>query len=388
MKNGVITSVQQLRDGLRKRGHDVVIVSVQAKGYVNADPDILLIPQIEMDFGSKQGFGLALPARRRLLAFLKEHKVGLVHTHTEFGIGLAGRWAAKNLGVPRVSTSHTMYEMYTNYSFVFELKTVWRAFYRYYMKGTHVIVAPSLKAANYNKIVVPGIPIQMVPNGIDVSNFIRSEPDAEARLELRGRYGIKPADKVMVFVGRIGAEKRCEELLAALIPVLRRHEAIKFLVVGDGPALESLMAMAGTAGLEKQIVFTGFVNWADIHRFYSISDLFVTASLSEVHSMTLIEAAICGLPTVARRDESNLDLVIQGRNGHLADTDEELALVAERLATDDAARAAFSRAAREIALRFTADNHVERMERLYTKAIECFPDRLERLGDPALLDPL
>jgi len=386
MKNGVVTSVQQLREGLMRRGHRVVVVSVLVKGYGNQDPDILLIPQIEMDFGTKQGFGLALPARRMLIRFLEERRIELVHTHTEFGLGFAGRWAAKKLGVPRVTTTHTMYEMYTNYSFVLEFKSVWRAFYRHYMKGTNVIVAPSLKAVKYNQMVVPNLPVQVVPNGIDTARFMRS-PLTEEEIEVeRGRYGIRKTDKVAIFVGRLGQEKRVEELLGSLIPVLARHDDFKVLFVGDGPSLDALKAEAMVNDVGSKVVFTGFVDWKVVYQLYSISDLFVTASLSEVHSMTLIEAALCGLPTVARKDDSNIDLVVDGSNGWLVEDEGGLAAKTEELVTNQAELELFSKRALELSLHFTAERHVERMEKLYLKILERFPHRLETLGDPKLLD--
>ncbi len=386
MKNGVVTSAQQLREGLARRGHRVVVVSVQAKGYASDDPEVLLIPQIEMDFGTKQGFGLALPQRRMLVEFLRKYEVELIHTHTEFGIGFAGRWAARKLDLPRVTTTHTMFEMYSNYSFVLEFKSVWRAFYRHYMRGTSVIVAPSLKAVKYNQMVVPKLPVQVVPNGIDTARFMHAAlSETEIAID-RARYGIGGEDKVLIFVGRLGPEKRIEELVSCLSPLLKRRIDARMIIVGDGPSLEGLKAEAIVQGMADKVLFTGFVDWKVVYRLYCIADIFVAASLSEVHSMTLIEAAMCGLPTVARRDDSNIDLVIDGENGWLVDDDEELARKVEALISDGEELGRFSRRALEISLRFTAERHVERMEKLYRKTLAAFPYRLEELRDPKLLD--
>ena len=386
MKNGVVTSAQQLREGLARRGHRVVVVSVQAKGYASDDPEVLLIPQIEMDFGTKQGFGLALPQRRMLVEFLRKYEVELIHTHTEFGIGFAGRWAARKLDLPRVTTTHTMFEMYSNYSFVLEFKSVWRAFYRHYMRGTSVIVAPSLKAVKYNQMVVPKLPVQVVPNGIDTARFMHAALSETEIATERARYGIGVGDKVLIFVGRLGPEKRIEELVSCLSPLLKRRSDARMIIVGDGPSLEGLKAEAIVQGMADKVLFTGFVDWKVVYRLYCIADIFVAASLSEVHSMTLIEAAMCGLPTVARRDDSNIDLVIDGENGWLVDDDEELARKVEALISDGEELGRFSRRALEISLRFTAERHVERMEKLYRKTLAAFPYRLEELRDPKLLD--
>jgi 1,2-diacylglycerol 3-alpha-glucosyltransferase len=386
MKNGVITSALQLKEGLEKKGHHVCIVSVLVKGYNNTDPDVLLIPQIELDFGSKQGFGAALVNHKKVLEFLKAHNVELIHSHTEFPIGLAAKKAAKKLNIPRISTTHTMWEMYHNYSPLLGIKPLWRAYFRYYMKGTSVIVAPSLKAKKYDNLVVPEIPVQIIPNGIDMTKFKQQPMTKEELRELRARYNLTPEDKILIFVGRIGPEKRVAELYNIVSPVMKKHKHVKMLFVGDGPAHESLQKQAIETGLANQTVFTGFVDWKEVYRLYSLSNLFVTASLSEVHPMTLIEAAICGVPSLARRDDSYLDLIEEGKNGYLANSDEEMTELIEKLINDDAKLHSFSQEALRISQKFSAENHVNRMEKLYQKVLELYPSRLNELWDEHLLD--
>lgn len=386
MKNGVITSALQLKEGLEKKGHHVCIVSVLVKGYENKDPDVLLIPQIELDFGSKQGFGAALVNHKKVINFLKEHKVELIHSHTEFMIGLAAKKAAKKLGIPRISTTHTMWEMYHNYSPLLGIKPLWRTYFRYYMKGTSVIVAPSVKAKKYDNLVVPEIPVQIIPNGIDMAKFKQKPMTKEELHDLRARYHLTPEDKILIFVGRIGPEKRVAELYQSMVPVMKKHPHVKMVFVGDGPAHEELQQKANELGLSGQTIFTGFVDWKEVYRLYSIANLFVTASLSEVHPMTLIEAAICGVPSIARRDDSYLDLIEEGKNGYMANTDEEMTELVENLLLDDKKLKAFSEEALRISRKFSAENHVARMEKLYKKVIELYPDRLNDLWDENLLD--
>ncbi|URA10743.1 glycosyltransferase [Thermospira aquatica] len=386
MKNGVITSALQLKEGLEKKGHHVCIVSVLVKGYENKDPDVLLIPQLELDFGSKQGFGAALVNNKKVINFLKEHKVELIHSHTEFMVGLAAKHAARKLGIPRISTTHTMWEMYSNYSFILGMKSIWRTYFRFYMKGTSVIVAPSIKAKKYDNLVVPEIPVQIIPNGIDMVKFKQKPMTQEELHDLRKRYSLSPEDKILIFVGRIGPEKRVIELYHAMEPVMKKHKNVKMVFVGDGPAHEELQKRANDLGLAGQTVFTGFVDWKEVYRLYSIANLFVTASLSEVHPMTLIEAAICGVPSVARRDDSYLDLIEEGKNGYMADTDEAMTAIVEDLITDEKKLKLFSEEALRISSKFSAENHVNRMEKLYKKVLELYPDNLNELWDEHLLD--
>ena len=386
MKNGVITSAIQLKEGLEKKGHHVVIVSVKVGNYKVDDPNIMLVPQISFDFGSKQGFGLGLVNRKKLIRFLKEHKIELIHVHTEFGVGFAGRYAAKKLNIPRLTTTHTMWELYSNYNILLKIKPLVRFMLRVFFKGTSVIVAPSVKAKKYDQMVAPYMAVQIVPNGIDMNKFKLSHFDEKDIAEVRAHYGLDPEDKLLIFVGRIGPEKRVGELYQSIIPVLKKHPHVKMVFVGDGPAHGELVEKAKAAGVDKQTVFTGFVNWEEVYKLYSIANIFVTASLSEVHPMTLIEGAICGLPSIARRDDSYLDLISEGKNGYLADTDEDLTKKTDELITDDAKLKVFSKNALEISKLFSAENHVNRMEKLYKKVLEFYPDHLNRLQDDNLLD--
>jgi len=388
MKNGVITSAQQLREDLEKRGHHVIVLSILQKGYVNTDPNVLLFPVINFDFGSKQGFGPAKVHQKRVLEFLQEHKIELVHCHTEFSLGFAAKRAAIKLKIPRVTTTHTMWEMYGNYTPLLKVKAIWRTYFRTFMRGTSVIVAPSVKAKRYNQLVNPKYPVQVVPNGIDTAKFRLKNLSAADLAEVRTRYRFDSADRILIFVGRLGPEKRVKELLGALIPYLQRSPQTKIVFVGDGPARTELTDKAKQANVAPQVVFTGFVDWSEVYKLYSISNLFVTASLSEVHPMTLIEGAICNLPSVARRDDSFVDLIRDGVNGYLVDTDEELGTRVAELLDDKTKLAQFAKAAGAIAKTFSAENHVSRMERLYQKVMQYYPDRLELLASEDLLPKL
>jgi len=386
MKNGVITSALQLKEGLEKKGHHVVVVAVKVKGYKSNDPNILLFPQISLDFGSKQGFGLGLVNQKKLNKFLKEHKIDIIHTHTEFGIGFGGRKAALKLKIPRVTTTHTMWEQYTNYSPLLGIKPLFRGFFKLYIKGTSVIVAPSIKAKKHYETIVPEIPFQIVPNGIDVKKF-KSIPTTKKDIEnIKLQYGLKKEDKILIFVGRIGPEKRVGALMDSVIPLCKKDKNIKLVYVGDGPDMETLKKKASSVNLEKNFIFTGFVDWEQVHKLYSISNIFVTASLSEVHPMTLIEGAMCGLPLIARKDYSYLDLIENKKNGYLVNTDEEMTRKIEELIYNKTKLKSFSKASLEISKKFTAENHVNRMEKLYKKVIAYYPDNIEKLRNPHLLD--
>ncbi|MBQ2295217.1 MAG: glycosyltransferase, partial [Spirochaetales bacterium] len=192
---------------------------------------------------------------------------------------------------------------------------------------------------------------------------------------LRKTFGFKKNEKILLFVGRIGNEKRVLELFNIVVPILKENSQIKMIFTGAGPLTEYIANSAARLGLEKQVVFTGFVNWDLVYRLYSISDLFITASLSEVQPMTLIEASMCGLPMIVRRDDSYLDLVHDGKNGYIVDSDEEMTAKIRTLISDDEKLKRFSEYSFENSAKFTAENHVARMEKFYMEVLKTYPGR-------------
>ncbi|ADN02887.1 glycosyltransferase [Spirochaeta thermophila] len=369
MKNGVVTVVLQARDALVRRGHHVVIVSVDTSHHpYTGHEDFLLFPQISLDFGSKQGYGYALTRKKRVIEFLKSHRIEIVHSHTEFATGFAAGKAARALGIPRVCTAHTMWEDYAHYFPLLKMKPVVRTYFRRYLKGASLLIAPSPKSALYFREITPWMETVVVPNGIDIQRF-KDNIREEVVREIRERYRLSPGHRVVLFVGRMGPEKRIEELYEAMKPLLRRREEVRLVYVGDGPGFDPLAQRVKAEGMEDRVILTGFVDWEKIAAFYSIAEVFVSASLSEVHPITTLEAAAAGLPLVCRRDVSYEGVVREGENGFQVDEDADLAEKVALLLEDTALRDRMAAASRSVADEYSIDRHAERLLEVYTRVL-------------------
>ena len=373
-KNGVVTSVLQLKEGLEKRGHKVMIITIEVPNYDETDPNIYRLPSIYSGLG-EQRFGII--NQGVVNRFLKKKKIELVHTHTEFALGYCGKTVAKKLKIPHIHTTHTLWEEYRHYIFNGKLlsRKMVRKIISLFIKNVTLIIAPSVKAKRYNEEAFPEIPVKIINNGIDVSKFKAKNVTKDDINVLKKRYTISLAEKLLILVGRIGTENRVVELLNSVIPIIKKDNKVKIVFVGDGPALKELKSLTKEHNLEKNIIFTGFVSWDTVYILYSMSNVFVTLSLSEVHPMTLIEASMCGLPLVVRKDDSCLDLVDNGVNGYLNDTDQEFTKNLDNLLHDDYLLKKFSYASYEISKKFTAENHVDKVEKLYFKVLEDFNKR-------------
>jgi 1,2-diacylglycerol 3-alpha-glucosyltransferase len=367
VKNGVVTHVNELRDGLRRRGHTVYVVTSSWPDYQDDDPTVLRLPSLKVPLGKAMEVRYAVGLQKPVSDFLRGKGIQVVHTHTEFSVGRSGVKAARALGIPHVHTLHTMWEDYRHY--IFNGKVVTRGMIRralrFFLKKVDAVVAPSPKSAHYVQAVMPRAPITVISNGVDTVRIAALLPPAGERNELRGQLGLAEDQFVLVFVGRIGMEKRVFELADAAAAAAARDPRIRMVFVGDGPALDPLKRRAAESAAPAAFVFTGFLPWESVISHLASADLFVTLSLSEVQPMTIIEAQLCGLPVVARRDEASEGLVADGENGWLVDADE---LAADRVVALCRDRALYRRMSEESLRRsqgLSIENTVTSLERLY-----------------------
>jgi 1,2-diacylglycerol 3-alpha-glucosyltransferase len=368
-KNGVVTSILQLKEGLERRGHKAIVVTVDTPGYGAQDAGVYRFPSLP--FNSAIQVRLGLVSQGRVDQIVQREQLDMIHTHTEFSLGWAAKCAARKMNLPLIHTAHTLYEAYRHYLVLGRLLSarMVQRWLRLFLRDYDVLVCPSTKAYSYFKSFMPEIRSVVIGNGVCNTRFRPGLLTAEERDQIRTRLDIGSSEKVIIYVGRMAREKRAWELLDALTPLLRQYPHYRVLFVGHGPAYPSMVKAARKNGLGRQVIFAGYVDWEQMPSLYSIAHVFVTASLSEVHPMTLIEASMCGLPIIARRDESYLDLVEDGCNGYLVDADSRIATRAAELLGDESQWRRFSRNGLRLSERFHMEIHVEKVEATYRQVI-------------------
>jgi 1,2-diacylglycerol 3-alpha-glucosyltransferase len=303
---------------------------------------------------------------------VREAALDVIHTHTEYSLGWAGRLAAQSLKLPLVHTAHTMHEAYRHYLFFGRLVSAGaiKNYLRLFLSECDSVICPSEKVETYLADSVPDLRTVVIANGVDPAPFRDACLRPDRRNRSREALGIRPSDKVLLFVGRMGKEKRVLELLGVLAPLLRGHPQRVALFVGSGPLGKEMILWAEQAGIAQQVIFTGEIGWEQLPSFYAVADVFVTASLSEVHPMTLIEASMCGLPLVARRDDSFAGMIRDGHNGYLADSDREMTQRLAELLVDGQKLRGFAVNSLALSDGLHVDCHVDKVEALYQSLTE------------------
>ena len=332
--NGVSTSIVSLEKALKAKGHEVYIVTVNSENltYKYEDDDhIIRIPGIPTGIYDYRLTGI-YPLRA--INKIKKWNLDIIHSHTEFGVGTFARIIAKQFNIPLVHTYHTMYEDYVHYItkgyFDKSSKKLAEYFTKFYCdKTAKELIVPSKKTYDlFKEKYKVNKTIHIVPTGIDVEKFyIENQNKKELEL-LKKELKFKKDDFIITYVGRLAEEKNIEFLINNHTKL---NKKCKLMIVGNGPDLEKFKEMVKKLDLEDKVIFTGAVPHYEIASYYAISNIFVTASVTETQGLTVIEAMAASIPVVCADDESFRDAVIDGLNGKVFKNDKEYVNAIENL---------------------------------------------------------
>ncbi|AXK47149.1 glycosyltransferase family 4 protein [Brachybacterium saurashtrense] len=292
----------------------------------------------------------AAALRRRIDDFQPD----VIHLASPMVLGGRAVVAAQKLGIPTVAVYQTDIPGYTaRYGMPFLESASWQLLRDVHNRAT-VNLAPS--RATGDQMRAHGIErVDLWRRGVDTSLFspaLRSEA-------LRARYA-RPEERLVVYVGRLAAEKQVEDL-----KVIHDMPGVRLLIVGDGPEKEALRRLMPRAR------FAGFRTGTDLAAHLASADLFIHPGELETFGQTIQEAMASGLPVIAPRRGGPVDLVAPSRTGWLYTPGmlDELRGGASDLLFDDAKRRAFGRAAEESVRKRTWPVLAEQLRGFYRQAM-------------------
>ena len=360
--SGVVRSVESFVAELRRQGHHASIFAPAYRGFADTDPDVVRFPSVRPP--GHPDFPLAIPVRRAFLGKLRRRRLTVVHTHSPFLMGTAGRYAARRLRLPLIFTHHTMYGEYVHYvpliSQRFSREIVTR-YTRRYCNLCTAVIAPSHTVKRWLRSVGVTAPIEVLPTaGFELNRFDRLDPSW-----VRRQYGIPSDAPLVITVGRLAPEKRFDVVLGAFADVARQRPA-RLLVVGGGPEAKELRALAGRLRLSAQVVFSGPLEHDRVLDCYAAADAFAFASPTETQGLVIVEAMAAGLPVAAVGAGGVAEVVGHGETGLLVDLDPRaLGAAIWRLLDDPGLRARLSERGRSAARAYAIEVLTDRLVRLY-----------------------
>ena len=320
---GIVTSEVMLKKALEQLGHEVYVVTANLENfhYIYDEKErVLRIPGIPTGIYETR---LTSFYPFRAVNIIKKWDLDIIHSQTEFGIGTFARVMGKQYDIPVVHTYHTMYEDYKDYItkgyFDGASTKIVQYITKFYCDKTiQELIVPTKKTYDlFKKKYKYDRNVHIIPTGIEIERFFKENVDEQKVKELRSKLGFKASDVVIIYLGRIGYEKKIDFLINNHVSVLKKCKNAKLLIVGDGPDLDKFKKLAAKLKIDDSIVFTGRVDWEDTKYYYNLADIFVTASDTETQGLTVVEALASDLPVVALDDEAFRNVVIDGLCGYL-----------------------------------------------------------------------
>lgn len=323
--SGVATSILTMETELRKRGHNVYIFTT-TDPYANRESEegrVFRLPSIPFIFFPERR--IAIAGMNKFIRLVGELNLDIIHTHTEFSLGLLGKKIAKKYSIPSIHTYHTMYEDYLHYiakGKILKPKMV-RKMTRSFCDSYDALIAPTEKVRHH--LEECGIRKRMytIPTGTNIQSF--GQTSSEDIEELRRELGIKKQDDVILSLGRVAHEKNIDAIIQAMPAILEEKPNVKLVIVGDGPVRKELEELVEKLALSPAVIFTGAVEWCDVGLYYQLGTLFVSASTSETQGLTYLEAMASRIPVVAKEDESIAEILVDGKTGFVFRSDDEIA---------------------------------------------------------------
>lgn len=368
--NGVTRMVSLYKQYLEAAGHEVTVFTLGEPDPAGEEPGVIRTSAIPLgDTGYYFNFRYNKEAREKM------KEMDIIHCHhLLMSMEMAHRYGR----CPIVYTNHTRYDLYTgNYIPLPQAAAdaIMRQIWPELTDNCDVVITPS--ASVRDVMINFGVrrPIEVIENGVEVRKFW-NPPNPHHRSE----YGVPESGRLLVYIGRLAQEKNLDilfeqfKLAADIVPDLH------LLVIGKGPLAEDLPWLAEDLGIADRLHMPGAVPFDEVPNVLAAADAFVTASVTEVHPLTIIEAMAAGLPIAAVRSPGIEDTVTPGHTGFLAGEPAGLAAAIVALLSNHERLQEMSQAAREESKRYDIMRTVEKTLALYERLRITRPD-LERNKD-------
>ena len=336
--NGVALTVHNLAAGLAARGHSIDLIRPRQQQPHTDEPGIDVLSVRGGALPRYPGLRFGLPAGRTLRQHWAEQRPDAIYVATEGPLGWSAMRAAKHMGIPLSSGFHTRFDSYADHYGVGLLTPLVRGYLRRFHRRAGATLVPTEALAS-----------ELRAMGVDKARLLRRAVDTQQfhpryRDEaLRARWGVDASTPVVLYVGRIAAEKNLALAVQTFRAIRQRVPKARYVWVGDGPERSALQSA------NPDFIFTGIQRGEALAKHYASADLFPFASLSETFGNVILEALAAGLPVVAYAEGAAREHLIDGINGYCIESGNAAAFTEAtvRLASNPALIRHMGRAAHE-----------------------------------------
>jgi glycosyltransferase involved in cell wall biosynthesis len=304
--------------------------------------------------------GPRLGTVRALAKWIKTENLEVVHTHNEVPMIYAAVAAGKKQPTVIINTRHDMG--------VHQSRKVTDFAYRMLSNKVraNVAVCEAAKRQFQVRKLFPTSRAYVVPNGIDVSAL--QDVNVPQKDLLKVLLGIASDSILIGSIGRLTSVKAVERQIHAFNAIAAEFQDVHLIIVGDGPERSALENMQ--SDFTKRIHFLG--KRGDVPQILTQLEIFMQTSITEGHSIALLEAASAGVPVVATNVGGNSEIVQNGVTGLLVNdfNQTEYNTALKVLLTNPSLRKQMSNAAQTWALEHATIN---KMAEGYFKLYQSIP---------------
>jgi glycosyltransferase involved in cell wall biosynthesis len=364
--SGITNYVEVNKEYLEKMGHEVFVFTFGDLDYKDNEKNIIRSPGVPL---ADSGFYLSLRYKRFAWKLLRT--MDIVHVHHPF---LSGRLAlryCRPMRIPIVYTNHTRYDLYAQAYFPLmpdEVSTgLLQAYMPSFCKAVDSVITPSAGMEKILRELNVEEPIEIIPNGVDLREFKSAKPLN------RTKFGYKKNDVILVYAGRIAVEKNLPFLIEAFTGIAKAIPNVHLLLIGGGIQQyeEEIHTLIKQLNFSNRIKAIGRVPYEQLPQYLAMCDVFVTASVTEVHPLSVIEAMGAGLPVMGIESVGVGDTVEDGVTGFLS-TEDLPAFTAKltRLCLDPDLRAKMGKSARRASSAYAIERTTKIMLEHYQAVIK------------------
>jgi len=363
--SGITNYVEINKRYLELAGHDVFVFTFGDADHKTGEPRVIHSPGVPL---SDSGFYLSMRYSRNAKKILQT--MDIVHVHHPF---LSGRLAlryCRPLHIPVVYTNHTRYDLYAQAYLPMMPDEVSTSLLQAYMpsfcKAMDLVITPSAGMEKILRQLNVDSHIEVVPNGVDLKSFHSAKPLS------RADFGYKDDDILLVYAGRIALEKNLPFLFDSFKGISQAIPNVHLLIVGSGVQQydDEIRSLVSEMQLSDRVRFTGRITYDKLPAYLAMCNIFVTASVTEVHPLSVIEGMGAGLPIMGIESVGVGDTVQDGVTGFLA-THDQPAFTAKlmRLCLDLNLRQQMSHSARKASSAYAIEETTKVLLRHYEKLV-------------------
>jgi len=319
---GVVKVAYEISRALVKRGHKVTVITTDG-----CKPRLVVKKNSDVDIEGisvwyfqnisnymRIKFKIATPYF--LPVFLKKQikNFDIIHIHEHRTLlAIVAHHYAKKYDIPYIIQAHGSVLPFFEYQNLKKLYDfIWGD--KILRDASKFIAVSKVERDQYVKMGMPEDKIEIIPNGIDISEY-KTLPEQG---KFRKKYGIRSDEKVILYLGRVHKRKGIDFLINGFSRVLNKYQDVRLVIAGpDGGFLDILTKQIETLKIKEKVIIAGPLSKEEKIEAYVDADVVVYPGIGEIFGLVPFEAIMCGTPVIVTDDCGCGEIIKEGQCGSI-----------------------------------------------------------------------